>query len=286
MQALMDGGDRALDRARALVAAAEGFEAPVVRSLDAIRLLAPLPVPAQMRCAACFEAHVKNALRLSVERRARHEADPEAARRRMESEGEHLVPRAWYEQPIYYKTNRFSVTGPESDVLWPSYATELDFELEFGCYLGRVVRDVAPDDARRAIFGYSVYNDLTARNVQGRAMAAHVGPSKDKDFDTGNVLGPWIVTADELPDPYDLAMIARLNGKEITRGSSSGMYWKFEDVIAFVSRSETLYPGEFIGSGAVGNGSGLELGRFLAPGDVIELEVEGIGVLRNRVVKP
>ena len=103
-----------------------------------------------------------------------------------------------------------------------------------------------------------------------------------KDFDTANVMGPCLVTADEIADPYDLTMIARVNGEEWGRGNTGDMRWRFEDVIAHISRSETLHPGEFLGSGTVGNGSGLEQMRYLNAGDVIELEVEKLGVLRNR----
>src|SRR5690606_39239139 len=105
-------------------------------------------------------------------------------------------------------------------------------------------------------------------------------------FDTGNVLGPWLVTADEIPDPQALTMIARVNGEEWCRSTSAGMQHSFADMISHVSLDETLYPGEFFGSGTVGGGSGIEHGRFLEPGDVIELEVSGLGVLRNRVVDP
>ena len=119
-----------------------------------------------------------------------------------------------------------------------------------------------------------------------KEMAGRLGPAKGKDFDTGNVLGPWIVTADELGDPYRLTMVARVNGEEWSRGSSGSMHHRFEDCVAFVSQNETLHAGEVLGSGTVGTGCGLELGRFLSPGDVVELEVERIGVLRNTVVRP
>jgi 2-keto-4-pentenoate hydratase/2-oxohepta-3-ene-1,7-dioic acid hydratase in catechol pathway len=99
-------------------------------------------------------------------------------------------------------------------------------------------------------------------------------------------MGPCLVTADEIPDPHALTMTARINGEEWTRGNSATMHWTFEQIIEFVSRDETLYPGEFLGSGTVGGGCGLELDRWLAPGDLIELEVERIGTLRNRIVKP
>jgi 2-keto-4-pentenoate hydratase/2-oxohepta-3-ene-1,7-dioic acid hydratase in catechol pathway len=115
-------------------------------------------------------------------------------------------------------------------------------------------------------------------------MGGQLGPCKGKDFDNGNAMGPCLVTADEIPDPYNLTMICRVNGEEWGRGNTSSMYWKFEDLIAHISQSETLHPGEFFGSGTVGNGCGLESMRFLEHGDVIELEVEGIGILRNRVL--
>jgi 2-keto-4-pentenoate hydratase/2-oxohepta-3-ene-1,7-dioic acid hydratase in catechol pathway len=117
-----------------------------------------------------------------------------------------------------------------------------------------------------------------------REMSGSLGPSKGKDFDTGNIIGPWLVTADEIVDPYNLTMVARVNGEEWSRGNSKDMYHKFEDVLAHVSQDETLYPGEFFGSGTVGNGCGLELGRFLKDGDLVELEIEGLGLLKNRIV--
>jgi len=119
-----------------------------------------------------------------------------------------------------------------------------------------------------------------------REMQGMLVPTKGKDFDTGNAMGPWLVTADEMPDPYALTMVVRVNGKELGRGQSGTMHHKFEDVLVHVSKDETVYPGEFFGSGTVGNGSGMEFGRFLKVGDVVELEIDGLGVLRNRVVAP
>ena len=115
-------------------------------------------------------------------------------------------------------------------------------------------------------------------------MGGQLGPAKGKDFDNGNAMGPCLVTADEFGDPYNKTMVCRVNGEEWGRGSTSTMHWKFEQVLAHISQSETLHPGEFIGSGTVGNGCGLEHMRFLKHGDVVELEVEGIGILKNRVL--
>ena len=149
----------------------------------------------------------------------------------------------------------------------------------------RVDYAVSPDVSLAYIFGYSIFNDVSARDTQGIEMPGQLGPAKSKDFDTGNVLGPCIVTADEL-DMTDLAMVVRINGQEVSRNSSRERLWTFEDAIVHVSAGETIHPGEVFGSGTVGGGSGLERWDFLKPGDVIELEVEGIGTLRNRVVRP
>jgi 2-keto-4-pentenoate hydratase/2-oxohepta-3-ene-1,7-dioic acid hydratase in catechol pathway len=153
------------------------------------------------------------------------------------------------------------------------------------CVIGPGGVDIAPEEAASHVFGYTIFNDISARDAQATEMEGQLGPAKGKDFDTGNVLGPWLVTADEVGDPYDLTMVARVNGEEWSRGHSGTMHHRFEDIIAFVSRSETLHPGEILGSGTVGGGCGLEVGRFLNSGDVIELEVERIGVLRNRIIK-
>ena len=193
-------------------------------------------------------------------------------------------PQAWYERPIFYHPNRFNVCGTGADVPWPAYSENMDFELEFGCYIGKAGKDIPQARAREHIFGYTIFNDFSARDEQTREMAGQLGPGKGKDFDNANAMGPCLVTAEEIGDPYRLEMVVRVNGEERGRGNSRDMRWKFEDCIAHASRSETLHPGEFFGSGTVGNGCGLESLRFLQHGDTVELEVEGIGVLRNRVV--
>lgn len=281
--AMIEGADAALERAYELVAAAPAG-ARVPRA-DAV-LDAPVQPPVQMRDCLCFEGHLVQAFKNARTLRARQFPDPEAKLAEMEREGILAVPKTFYEQPIYYKANRLAVIGTDHDVRWPSYSKVLDFELEFGFFIGRRATDVAKEEARSYIYGYTIFNDVTARDAQTAEMGGQLGPAKGKDFDTANPMGPCLVTADELTDPYNLSMIARVNGEEWTRARSNTMYWSFEDLIAHISRSETLYPGEFIGSGTVEGGCGLELMRFLSPGDVVELEVEGIGVLRNRIVQP
>jgi 2-keto-4-pentenoate hydratase/2-oxohepta-3-ene-1,7-dioic acid hydratase in catechol pathway len=280
MQDLIEGGDPALDLAASLVARAP---ARAARALKEVRLLAPVPVPIQIRDCLCFELHIKQAYRRVRELRAAQAPDPAEAMRKIEEDKAASIPAVFYQRPIYYKANRFSVIGTESDVIWPAYSTLRDFELEFGVFFKGKAADIPKTDASKHIFGYTIFNDFSARDEQVLEMAGQLGPAKGKDFDTGNAMGPWIVTADELRNPYDLTMIARVNGEEWGRGNSGTMYWTFEDLLSSISRSETLYAGEFFGSGTVGNGCGLESLRFLNEGDVVELEVEGIGTLRNRV---
>jgi 2-keto-4-pentenoate hydratase/2-oxohepta-3-ene-1,7-dioic acid hydratase in catechol pathway len=269
MLALIDGGEAALAEARALA------ERPGrTHAAGDVRLLAPLPEPRQMRDFLCFEQHLRQARANRHLFGAGERVDPASIE----------LPQVWYEQPVYYKCNRFSVIGTGTDVLWPRYCQMLDYELEFGVVLGRSGKNIRREDARSHIFGYCIFNDMSARDAQIKEMQGQLGPAKGKDFDTGNILGPWLVTADEIADPYDLVMVARVNGEEWSRGNSGTMRHRFEDILAHASNEETLHAGEFFGSGTVGNGCGLEFGRFLKPGDVIELEVQGLGLLRNRVV--
>ena len=261
---VVEGGPSALERAaQALERRAEVF--PVEQA----QLLAPIPQPPQMRDFLCFEKHLVQAFGAVAKMRGT----------------DARVPKVWYERPIFYHPNRFNVCGTGADVPWPAFSERMDFELEFGCWIGKPGRDILRERAREHIFGYSIFNDFSARDEQTKEMAGQLGPGKGKDFDNSNAMGPCLVTADELADPYDLEMKVRVNGEEWGRGHSSEMHWKFEDCIAHVSRAETVHPGEFFASGTVGNGCGLEHMRFLQPGDVVELEVEGIGVLRNRVVR-
>jgi len=278
---IIEGGDAALDEAYEAVRRAP---ASAIFDRGDVRILAPLQPPPQMRDCLCFELHLQQAFRSARKLQAMQSADPARALAELEKTPPQ-IPAVFYQQPIYYKANRFAVIGTDADVVWPAYSKFLDFELEFGIYIKKDAKDVLKEKARDYIFGYTIFNDMSARDAQVAEMQGQLGPCKGKDFDTGNPMGPCLVTADELADPYNLTMIARVNGEEWGRGNSSSMHWKFEDLIAHISRSETLHPGEFLGSGTVGNGCGLEHLRFIKPGDVIELEVEGIGVLRNRVVK-
>jgi 2-keto-4-pentenoate hydratase/2-oxohepta-3-ene-1,7-dioic acid hydratase in catechol pathway len=284
MQAFIAEGEDALYRARNIIADARRTGRGLIDSA-AVKLLAPLPLPAQMRDFLCFEKHLLQSFARLRQVRAAAAPDPQKALREMEAQGTFSVPKIWYERPSFYKPSRFAVCGTGQDVAWPAYSQTIDYELEFACVIGTAGRDIPKDKARAHIFGYTIFNDLSARDEQSQEMLGNLGPGKGKDFDNSNPLGPCVVTADEIPDPYALEMIVRVNGEERGRGNSREMHWKYEDCIAFVSRSETIHPGELFCSGTVGNGSGLETGRFLDVGDVVELEVEKIGVLRNRIVR-
>jgi 2-keto-4-pentenoate hydratase/2-oxohepta-3-ene-1,7-dioic acid hydratase in catechol pathway len=234
-----------------------GARAPVTG--DA-RLLAPLR-PRSLRDFLAFEGHMRAALtRLGRD-----------------------IPPEWYEVPAYYKGMPDTVIGPEAVIPWPAWTDRLDHELELAAVIGPdPVVDLAPADAGRAIFGWTIWNDLSARDVQARELPVGMGPGKAKDWDGSNVLGPCIVTADEL-DARDLRMTVRVNGETWGSASSKEMHHGWGDLLAYASRSQTLHPGEVLGSGTAPGGSGIELDRRLAPGDVLELEIEGIGVLRNTI---
>jgi 2-keto-4-pentenoate hydratase/2-oxohepta-3-ene-1,7-dioic acid hydratase in catechol pathway len=197
--------------------------------------------------------------------------------------GKREVPDLFYEVPVYYKMNPVTVFGHEQTVPWPGGAAFMDYELEIAVVIGRTGRDLRPEEALDHVLGVTVMNDLSARDVQAREMTAGFGPAKGKDF--GTALGPWITTLDELALD-DLTMLARVNGQEWSRGSTSTLTWSLAELVAYVSRNEVVVPGQVIGSGTVGLGCGLELFRKLRPGDVVELEIEGIGTLRNTLAEP
>jgi 2-keto-4-pentenoate hydratase/2-oxohepta-3-ene-1,7-dioic acid hydratase in catechol pathway len=197
--------------------------------------------------------------------------------------GKREVPDLFYEVPVYYKMNPVTIYGHEQVVPWPGGAGFMDYELEIAVVIGRVGHDLRPEEALDHVLGVTVMNDLSARDVQAREMTAGFGPAKGKDF--GTAIGPWITTLDEL-DLANLAMVARVNGEEWSRGSTSTLTWSLAELVAYASRNEIVVPGQVIGSGTVGMGCGLELYRKLQPGDVVELEIEGIGTLRNTMASP
>jgi 2-keto-4-pentenoate hydratase/2-oxohepta-3-ene-1,7-dioic acid hydratase in catechol pathway len=228
--------------------------------LAAVRLLPPVEAPT-VRDFVAFEEHVEGIA------------------------GE-VVPQ-WYEAPTFYFTNPYALTGAHDDVAVPPGCRAFDFELEVAAVAG----------PEQEIFGYTVLNDWSARDLQRREMKVGLGPAKGKDSAT--TLGPWLVTADEL-EPYRdadgflaLDMRVSVNGVRIGQDLLSNMGWPFEELLGYAARGTVVRPGDVLGSGTCGNGGCLaELwGRRgtqdpppLRPGDVVEMTVEGIGTIRNRVV--
>ena len=283
MLELIDAGDAALDAARILFDK-HGSDAALSTAVTNGNVLAPVPEPRQCRDGMSFPLHILQAPRGQQKLAARANNDmAELARIEAEPLGE--LPEVYRRQPIYYITNRFSVRGTNTTVKWPRYSEVMDYELEFGIITKNKGANISAAKAKDHIFGYTIFNDFSARDAQRLEMEGRLGPAKGKSFDGGNVMGPWIVTPDEIGDPYQLKMECRVNGKVRSQAVSDGMLFPFEELIAHITQDETLMPGEFIGSGTVGNGCGLELGWYLEHNDEIELEVEKIGILKNKVVR-
>jgi 2-keto-4-pentenoate hydratase/2-oxohepta-3-ene-1,7-dioic acid hydratase in catechol pathway len=236
-------------------------------------LRAPIPVPPSIRDFMAFEEHV-----VTSARALDHDVDP-----------------VWYEMPVFYFTNPAAVYGPNDDIPVAPGSQAWDYELEIAAVIGRGGRDLDPATAEEHIAGYLIFCDWSARDLQGSEMRAHLGPAKGKD--TATTLGPWLVTPDELAprragNAYDLEMTASVNGEVWSRGNMSTIYWSIGQLLAYASRGTVLRPGDIIGSGTVGTGCILELSRvhgserypWLTPGDVVTLEIAGLGAIESRIV--
>lgn len=279
---LIHAGEAAWSYARNLVKALEG-EDPLQIEMDARRPLGhrpeevifypPLARPVSLRDFYAFENHVSSA---------------NAIRSRS-------VPEEWYRFPVFYFGNPNTIFGHTESIPYPSYTRALDYELEIACIIGKPGVNITVEGAEDHIFGYTIFNDWSARDVQRLEMKVGLGPAKGKDF--ASSLGPWIVTPDELadraagrPGVYDLKMAARVNGEVRSQGNWKDLYYSFGEMMARASQDVPLLPGEVIGSGTVGTGCLLELtqgeGPWLRPGDVVELEIERLGILKNTVKNP
>lgn len=192
------------------------------------------------------------------------------------------IPEAWYELPVYYKGATAGFIGPNEEILWPSYTDVLDYELELGMVIGLDGKNIREKFAHNHIFGFTILNDISARDIQRKEMTVRLGPAKAKDF--CSVIGPVIVTPDEL-NSYEpnLLMTAKINGIEWSRGMSGDSHFSWAEMIVHAAKEEWLLAGDFFGSGTVGTGCGLELDKWIKAGDVVELEIEKIGKLTNLV---
>ena len=267
---LLGDGNEALAEQAERVLRSPAVEA----AIEAVDLLPPVPVPPSVRDFYAFEGHVRTA------RAARGlEMDPD-----------------WYELPVFYFSNPHALVGHGATVTIPSGCRELDYELEVAAVIGRGGADLDPDEARDHIAGFTIMNDWSARDIQRQEMRLGLGPAKGKDFATG--LGPFIVTPDELAPlaagkAYDLAMTARVNDIELSRGLLADIHWSFGEMIAYASRGTGVEPGDVIGSGTCGTGCLLELRLtggedahpWLRAGDTVTLAVEHLGELTNTVVQ-
>ncbi|MGE5178966.1 MAG: fumarylacetoacetate hydrolase family protein [Bacteroidota bacterium] len=281
-ESLLGDWDRGLAVARQVVARARavgsgGRAGPLLAAVrfgaGDVSLQSPVAHPPSLRDFYAFETHVRNA----------------RARRGLQ------VPPEWYEAPAFYFSNPGALLGDGAPVARPAATKALDYELEIACVIGKRARDVAADDWRSVVAGFTVLNDWSARDVQRKEMAVGLGPAKGKDFATS--LGPALVTLDELEDRMtpvegaghrlDLAMEARVNGKTLSRANAKDLHFTFGQMIARASADVYLFPGDVIGSGTAGNGCLLELGPethpWLEAGDEVTLEIERLGTLTNRV---
>jgi 2-keto-4-pentenoate hydratase/2-oxohepta-3-ene-1,7-dioic acid hydratase in catechol pathway len=194
------------------------------------------------------------------------------------------IPPAWYEIPAYYKGATTGFIGHEAEILWPSYTDVLDYELELGMVIGRDGYNIKEQDAHKHILGFTILNDISARDIQRKEMQIRLGPAKGKDF--CSIIGPVITTIDEFKDGEpNLLMTAKVNGVEWSRGQSGDCHFTWAKMITHVAQDEWVKAGDLFGSGTVGTGCGLELDKWIKEGDVIELEIEKIGKLVNRVGK-
>jgi len=281
MLAFIEGGDAALAAAQALV---DDPPQEAILPAGSVRLLAPIPRPPRLRSMSSYPAHLARAQEGRARILARSAPDPEAAFAKAEAAFVQRPPAGYYETPVYWLMDPYCVAGPEDEIAWPAYSDWIDYELELVAVIGKAGRDIGKEQAERHIFGYTLLNDLSARDEQARASATSLSiTAKGKDFEGGYPIGPCIVTRDEI-DIYGLQARLRVNGVEWASASTADPHWTFADCIAYASRSATLIPGEMISSATVAGCSGLEQARKGAVGDVVELDVPPIGVLRNRIV--
>lgn len=275
MASFIAGGRSALDAATEVLG-----EVSPVAALAEVRLLAPI-LPPRMRNFSVYEGHIKQAVKASATMRAGRVAAAAMVAARL-----NRPPGSWYRAPQYYKGNHLSVSGPYDDIRRPVATKQLDYELELAVVIGASGRDLTVAEAMPHVYGYLLLDDVSARDLLVPEIFGRLGPAKGKDFDTGNVLGPWIVTADEIPDPTALTGTVTVNGTLKASCVTSDMHFTIAEMVARASEGETLAVGEVFGTGCCTNGAGIEQSFFLADGDVVELEMGILGGQRNRVVAP
>ncbi|RYD53290.1 MAG: fumarylacetoacetate hydrolase family protein [Sphingobacteriales bacterium] len=284
MKAMLSDWEINSQKAREAEARIQNGGIPSDGSINDVQLLAPVPNPTSCRDGYAFRQHVA------------------AARRNRKVD---MIPE-FDQYPIVYFTNHNAVQGPGEIRCMPDHFQKLDFELEAAVILGKKGRNFSAGEADRFIAGYTIMNDMSARTLQMEEMLLNLGPAKGKDFST--VIGPWMVTPDELEpfrkpakdghtgDSFALEMVCRVNGIEVSRGSMGDMDWTFAEIVERCAYGADVLPGDVIGSGTVGTGCFLELNgtgllhdpayqvQWLKAGDLVEMEIEGLGLLQNTIV--
>ncbi len=254
-------------------------------AFDQVEILAPVPKPTSCRDGYAFRQHVASARR---------------------NRGVEMIPE-FDEYPIFYFTNHNAIQGPGDIACMPDHFEKLDFELEVAVVLGKKGRNFSAKEADQYIAGFCIMNDMSARGLQMEEMKLNLGPAKGKDFST--VIGPWLVTPDELEqfkvpakenhvgNTYDLKMTCSVNGKEVSSGNVKDMDWTFAEIIERCAYGTDVLPGDVIGSGTVGTGCFLELNgtaklnnpdavpQWLQPNDIVEMKIDGLGTLTNKIIK-
>ncbi len=284
MNAFLQGGDPLMERAKKIN---QDIIDGTLKPKEEVfyEILAPVPHPTSCRDGYAFRQHVA------------------AARRNRKVE----MIAEFDQYPIFYFTNHNAIQGPGEIACMPDHFQKLDFELEVAVVIGKKGRNIKAAEADEYIAGYMIMNDMSARTLQMEEMLLNLGPAKGKDFST--VIGPWLVTPDELEafkveakpnhvgSAYDLKMICRVNGKEVSAGNMADMDWTFAEIIERCAYGVDVLPGDVIGSGTVGTGCFLELNgtgllndpsykpQWLQPGDDVEMEITGLGVLTNIITK-
>jgi 2-keto-4-pentenoate hydratase/2-oxohepta-3-ene-1,7-dioic acid hydratase in catechol pathway len=243
-------------------AEATGGGKRIRHDLQATALLAPIPHPPGIACFTTWKAHIEDSA-------------GKGFALKFPEEGSEIRP--------YYKGNPDSVSGPGAVLELPCYAKELDVECELAAVVGVGGKDLSVEQARAVIAGYCIFNDVSVREIQVREMQTGLGPTKGKDQDGGNVLGPWLVTADEVGDPRGLEMSLHVNGEKWSGYQTRHMAWEFADLLSYLSRGQTVRPGHIVTSGCYPGGSALDLGRKLRRGDLVELRISKLGSLANRI---
>ncbi len=259
MLSFIQGGEKSLSIAREVLSKPASDS---ICDLSEIKIKAPLLNPPSLKDFFAFEEHAKA-----------------GAKRRNET-----LPDEWYEVPAYYKGNHREIYGLDDEIPWPGYTRKLDFECEIACVVGKKGKNISLEEARNYIFGYMIFNDFSARDIQKKEMVLRMGPGKGKDF--ANAFGPYLITSDEVDPIKDFSLSVKVNGEEWSSGHFKDQYWGFPLMIFHISQGEAVYPGDILGSGTFYKGCGLDLDRWIQPGDTIELTVPKLGTLKNKIGKP